>query len=98
MIICFKFCFNKALSGDATYYDVGGCEYDPLRQVGKDESISEETREFEVNGKIIKSTFIGMGNDGKVKRVKSNELPQNINNIVAEAVNAENTRKSVTAK
>lgn len=51
-----------------------------------------------MNGKIIKSTFIGMGNDGKVKRVKSNELPQNINNIVAEAVNAENTRKSVAAK
>lgn len=85
------------MSGDATYLDVGGCEYDPLRPYGKDESMSEDTQEFEVNGKIIKSTFIGIGNDGKVKRVKSNELPKNITNIVKDAIQAESSRNSATA-
>lgn len=69
------------MSDDATYLDTAGSEYDPLRPTGKDERVSEETREIEVNGKVIKTTFIGFGNDGQVKRVRGNEL-SNINSIV----------------
>lgn len=81
-----------ALRGDATYYHAA-CEYDPLRPYDKDDMLTQETREFEVDGKLIKSTFIGIANDGQAKRLKNEELPQNIVNIMKDAINAEKNRK-----
>lgn len=83
---------NQKENPDSVYYHAN-CEYDPLRPRDKSEKLSEETREFEVDGQLFKSTFIGIGNDGQVKKVKQNELPPNIQRIMYDALEAEKNRK-----
>ncbi|CAF0727309.1 unnamed protein product [Brachionus calyciflorus] len=81
---------RKATNGEELYYHKN-CEYDPLRPF-ENERFDDETKEYEIGGTKVKSTFIGFDKNGDAKKVKFEDLPKNLANIVSEA-NSQDSKK-----
>ena len=84
---------DKNLTNGEPLYNHFNCEYDPLRppETGR---LDTETREYEIGGTLMKSTFIGFDKNGDQKRVKFDELPKNLLEIVREANTTESNVNS----
>lgn len=75
---------NDKPVGDEPLYYHQNCEYDPLRNLNENQQAKElpsnlnETKEYEIGGKKIKSTFVGFTPSGELERLSMEDLPQNI--------------------
>ena len=81
---------NFINKNDVYYYF--GCEYDPLRQPLTEESLDNtvnETKEYIVNGKKIKSTFISFRDNTRLEKLNNNQLPKKLLNIINEPIEAD---------
>jgi len=73
----FKKIIDKDNNDDNTVYYHPDCKYDPLRQAdSKNANDLYETKQFDIGGEVIKSTFVGFTPTGQVEKINPSELPQ----------------------
>jgi hypothetical protein len=73
----FKKMIDKENNDDNTVYYHPDCKYDPLRHADvKDSNDLYETKQFDIAGEVIKSTFVGFTPTGQVEKIDPSELPQ----------------------
>jgi hypothetical protein len=90
---------NDSPVGEEPLYYHKDCEYDPLRELNEQQANQaqdanlpglNDTREFEVGGKKIKSTFVGFRPTGEVERLSYEDLPKSVLDALKKADNKNN--------